>query len=33
MGSDRPDAADQGTTAEGLRLNAVDAVKEGFFTA
>ena len=30
MGSDRPDAADQGTTPEGLRLNAVDAVKEGF---
>lgn len=30
MGSDRPDAADQGTTAEGLRLNAIDAVKEGF---
>ena len=30
MGSDRPDAADQGTTAEGLRLNAIDAVNEGF---
>jgi len=30
MGSDRPDAADQGTSPEGLRLNAVDAVKEGF---
>ena len=30
MGSDRPDAADQGTTADGLRLNAIDAVKEGY---
>lgn len=30
MGNDRPDAADQGTTPEGIRLNAVDAVKEGF---
>ena len=30
MGSDRPDAADQGTTSEGLRLNAIDAVNEGF---
>ena len=30
MGSDRPDAADQGTTSEGLRLNAIDAVSEGY---
>ncbi|MGA0274591.1 MAG: mandelate racemase/muconate lactonizing enzyme family protein [Dehalococcoidia bacterium] len=30
MGGIRPDAADQGTTAEGLRLNAQDAAEEGF---
>ena len=30
MGSDRPDAADKGTTSEGLRLNAIDAVSEGY---
>ena len=30
MGSDRPDAADQGTTPEVLRLNAMDAVSEGY---
>ena len=27
---DRPDAADKGTTSEGLRLNAIDAVSEGY---
>ena len=30
MGGIRPDAADQGTTADGLRLNAQDAAEEGF---
>ena len=30
MGGKRPDAADRGTTAEGLRLNAKDAAEEGF---
>ena len=30
MQGDRPDAADQGTTSEGLRLNAIDAVSEGY---
>ncbi len=30
MGGIRPDAADQGTTAQGLMLNARDATEEGF---
>ena len=30
MGGVRPDAADQGTTSQGLLLNARDAAKEGF---
>jgi len=30
MGGIRPDAAEQGATAEGLRLNARDAVEEGY---
>ena len=30
MGGSRPDASDLGTTAENLRLNAIDARKEGY---
>jgi galactonate dehydratase len=30
MGGSRPDASDLGTTAENLRLNAIDAKKEGY---
>mgnify|MGYP000847609247 FL=1 len=30
MGGIRPDAADQGTTPEGIRLNSRDAVEEGY---
>jgi len=30
MGGIRPNAADQGTTAEGIRLNARDAAEEGY---
>jgi len=30
MGGIRPDAADQGTTPEGIRLNARDAAEEGY---
>ena len=30
MGGNRPDAADQGTTPEGIRLNSRDAAEEGY---